>query len=176
MVIHNFYIVVWYLLCTYFLLCICIKVFVDWVKTKMHRKNRMYIQEFFYLHPELIDKKAAKRILKYSKDDIIFDYICECYFGLKKSEEFKKINYEIDFLMRRIFKQKIQLLAKNDFMVKYLLLKNIHKSGFELKKFDDYIPEYMNKSKSKQTRSDSYKKKVITSFSEQKEFENAYFG
>lgn len=175
MIIHEFYIIAWYALWMYFLLCICVKLFADNRKNKSISRNQRYIRKFFLVYIDQMDPKSAKRILKYSRNDILFDDICECYFAQRDSEVFESVRFEIDGLMIRIFEQKLRSLPEKDLLLRYLLLNNIHRSGFELKRFEDSLPEYMKRAKSEQVWGDICGEKVTSLHGRQGDFENAYF-
>lgn len=158
MIIYNSYILIWYGLWLYLLLCLCIKVFIDCHKRRHYVRKQHHIHKFFFAHPEYVNKRVAKHILKYSKDDLLFVYICECYFHLKQSEQ-SKINYETNILMKRIFKQKLRLAPKDDLLLRKLIFKNIYK--FEAKDYGNC------------TAGDS--EKTTLEYVEQKELKNAYY-
>lgn len=174
MIIHNIYIIAWYILWTYFLICICIKLFADRKEYRRCRKKQEYIQKFFSMYTNSIHPKTIKRILKYSKDDILFDNICECYFDLKRTKGVDAIPSDLKYLMGEIFKQKIQSLPENDLLLQYLLLINIYKSGLESEIFNSTQPQYIKTRAAKQLWSDTYRKKIILLYREQGDFRNAY--
>ena len=138
MVIHNFYMVILYVLCVYILLCLNAKLFVDRNRQKKAEKNEKMICDFFLFRSKKEPAKAS-HIMKFAQDDLLFAYICDCYIKFSPQYTLQK-QQKMSKYMQSLMENKIDSLAKEDVQTRCLILRYL----FQMEIHSDTINQFVN--------------------------------
>lgn len=121
MTIGKIYFVIGCFLWIYVLLCICIKLAVDFYKQIQIQKERKLIRDFFENPQNSLNCKSSfDVVLKKIQKDLLFIYACECYVSASKTylpEDQRKIHV----YMVEIFEYKISNLNRESTLKKYMI-------------------------------------------------------
>lgn len=145
MIIENFYMVAIYLGIYYTLLCVGFKMLYDFIKKLKMQENQRLIKAFFANGGSSSEPETAKRILRLVKDDLLFDYICECYTS-SRSDYSEKINAEMTAYIKRVFCGKIKHIGRGDIAKRSLILSNISKTGITSPEIESFVRRCAGKS------------------------------
>ena len=148
MVIHNFYIVVLYVLCGYSLLCLCVKLLLDRNREKKAEKKEKIICDFFLLRSP-IEPAEASLIMRLAQDDFLFAYICECYIKLSSQYTLHK-QQKMSKYMQSLMEYKIDSLVKEDVQTRCLILKYLCQMGIHSDTINQFIYKCSQQSKLEQ--------------------------
>ena len=132
MVIHNFYMVILYILCGYSLLCLCVKLLLDRNREKKAEKKEKIIYDFFLFRSKK-EPAEASLIMRLAQDDFLFAYICECY--IKQS----------------LMESKIASLTKEDVQTRCLILRYLFQTGIHSDTINQFVNGCRTQSKLEQT-------------------------
>lgn len=154
MVIHNFYMVILYVLCGYSLLCLCVKLLLDRNRQKKAEKKEKMIRDFFLFRSKKELAKAS-RIVRFAQDDLLFAYICECYIRLSPQYTLHR-QQTMSKYMQSLIESKIDSLTKEDVQTRCLILRYLFQMGI----YSDTINQFVNGCR-KQSRLEQTWVKVI---------------
>lgn len=148
MVIHNFYMVVLYVLCGYILLCLNTKLLVNSNRQKKAEKKEKIICDFFLFRSKKESAKASQ-IIKFARDDLLFAYICDCYIKLSPQYTLHK-QQKMSKYMQSLIENKIDSLAKEDVQTRCLILKYLCQMGIHSDTINQFIYKCSQQSKLEQ--------------------------
>ena len=149
MVIHNFYIVVLYVLCGYSLLCLCVKLLLDRNREKKAEKKEKIICDFFLFRSKK-EPAEASQIIKFARDDLLFAYICECYIKLSPQYTLHK-QQKMSKYMQSLMENKIDSLVKEDVQTRCLILRYLFQMGIHSDKINQFVNGCRKQSELEQT-------------------------
>ena len=127
MTIHNIYLTIGFSLWAYLLICFCCKLFSDALYRKLRGKRIHRINVFFSSgHVDRSRVRSFQKILRYAKDDALFNYICDRYAEML---EMYTVNEKaiLELYMRKIFHMRIHQLNTNDRLGRCALIDNIYR-------------------------------------------------
>lgn len=148
MVIHNFYMVILYVLSGYILLCLNTKLLVDRNRQIQAEKKKKMICDFFLFHSPQKPAKAS-RIMKFAQDDLLFAYICDCYIKLSPQYTLHK-QKKMSKYMQSLMENRIDSLAKEDVQTRCLILRYLFQMGIHSDTINQFVYEGRNQSKLEQ--------------------------
>ena len=139
MIIENFKLFCVYIIGVYLLISICIKILWD-VRNQYREQKRKKKIYYFFVNPGKKKKKLLKCMMRYSRNDILFDYICIGFAKEKMNcEEYREY-------INQIFKYKIKNTPNSDTYTRCLIIKNIIRCKMNSEFYKDYIKRYEDKS------------------------------
>ena len=142
MQIKNYYIIALYVLWSYVLLCVCIKLQKDSLKRKLEVKKKEQIRAFLSSETFYETKKReVRKIRQYSNDKMLFEYLCVQYLRERdkylEKESFLYYNFIEDIIHRKIKKT-----SHKDVIGRCLLLRMIFICHIESTKINTFLMEF----------------------------------
>ena len=136
MIVEHLGLVVSYLLWSYILICIFIKL------TFYNKKGRKKIIIRFLDNKSYMKNITMRRVRRYVRDEELFDFLCYGYCK-KRSRYSNKEKRWFDKFMKEILCEKIKLSKKRDTLYKYFLFVRINKCRIHSSEIDAFV-KYMN--------------------------------
>ena len=137
MTIHNFYLVSACTLWLLVLLCLLMRIAVGGMRQSVRSRKEKRIARFFLQDcPPRKFRQRSRQVLRYSEDDMLMNYICECYAAdTEKQSRNRK-------LMVHVLNRRIDRLPKNDRGARCRLARDIDRCALSSWRIDRFLRQY----------------------------------